>query len=174
MPCVPAHTLLHDTRLLLAQPQKSLPVYDPGPGRKNKRMRLDAAAKPKPKSKSKSKANTKAKAGAATDATAATATYTDANVEDSLTKPTATGNADMGAQVDAEVTPAAAKVNVSCCTLRPRTTPSPEENSILGVIYGVLLWTDMNAATPLGVRGRSALCAGSAPATESSSHHKRH
>ena len=52
------------------------------------------------------------------------------------------------------------KVNVSCCTLRPRTTPSPEENSILGVIYGVLLWADMNAATPPGSRGRSALCAG--------------
>ena len=41
--------------------------------------------------------------------------------------------------------------------LRPHTTPFPEENSILGVIYGVLLWADMNAATPLGPRGRSAM-----------------
>ena len=39
----------------------------------------------------------------------------------------------------------------------PRTTPFPEEASILGVIYGVLLWADMNAATPLGARGRSAI-----------------
>ena len=28
---------------------------------------------------------------------------------------------------------------------------------MLGVIYGVLLWTDMNAATPPGVRGRSGM-----------------
>ena len=56
-----------------------------------------------------------------------------------------------------------AKVNASRCTLRPparSTTPPPEEISILGVIYGVLLWADMNAATPPGSRGRSALCAG--------------
>ena len=45
-------------------------------------------------------------------------------------------------------------VNSGCCPLRPRTTPSPEERSILGVIYGVLLWADMNAATPLGAWGR--------------------
>ena len=32
-----------------------------------------------------------------------------------------------------------------------------EENSILGVIYGVVLWADMNAATPLGARGRSVM-----------------
>ena len=38
---------------------------------------------------------------------------------------------------------------------RPRTTPFPEETSILGVIYGVLLCADMNAATPLGAWGRS-------------------
>ena len=38
------------------------------------------------------------------------------------------------------------KVNPSCCHLRPRTTPFPEGKSILGVIYGVLLWADMNAA----------------------------
>ena len=50
--------------------------------------------------------------------------------------------------------------NACCYTLRPRTTPPPEENSILGVIYAVLLWADMNAATPPGSRGRSALCAG--------------
>ena len=30
--------------------------------------------------------------------------------------------------------------NACCCTLRPRTTPPPEENSILGVTYGALLW----------------------------------
>ena len=35
--------------------------------------------------------------------------------------------------------------------------PFPEENSILGVIYGVLRWADMNAATPLGARGRSVI-----------------
>ena len=35
--------------------------------------------------------------------------------------------------------------------------PFPEENSILGVIYGVLLLADMNAATPLGSRGRSVI-----------------
>jgi hypothetical protein len=42
------------------------------------------------------------------------------------------------------------KVNPSCCSPCPRTTPFPEEKSILGVTYGVLLWADMNAATPLG------------------------
>ena len=45
-----------------------------------------------------------------------------------------------------------AKVNPSCYPLRPlrpRATPFPEEISILGVIYGVLMWADMNAATPL-------------------------
>ena len=41
--------------------------------------------------------------------------------------------------------------------LRPRTTPFLEEKSILGLIYGVLLWADMNAATPLGARGRSVM-----------------
>ena len=39
----------------------------------------------------------------------------------------------------------------------PRTTPFPEEKSILGVIYGVLLWANMSAATPLGARGRSVM-----------------
>ena len=58
----------------------------------------------------------------------------------------------------------APKVNVSCCILRPRTTPFPEEISIPWVIYGGLLWADMNAATPPGSRGRSVLCAGSGPA----------
>ena len=47
--------------------------------------------------------------------------------------------------------------NPSCCPLRPHTTPLPEETSLLGVIYGVLLWADMNAATPLGARGRSVI-----------------
>ena len=49
------------------------------------------------------------------------------------------------------------KANPSCCPLRPRTTPFPEEKSILGVTYGVLLWAVMNAATPLGAWGRSAM-----------------
>ena len=40
------------------------------------------------------------------------------------------------------------------CPLRPRTTPFSEEKSILGVLHGVLLWADMNAATALGAWGR--------------------
>ena len=35
--------------------------------------------------------------------------------------------------------------------------------SILGVIHGVSLWADINAATPPGSRGRSALCAAALP-----------
>ena len=35
--------------------------------------------------------------------------------------------------------------------------PFPRVKSILGVIYGVLLWADMNTATPLGARGRSVI-----------------
>ena len=35
--------------------------------------------------------------------------------------------------------------------------PIPRGKSILGVIYGVLLWADMNAATPLGAWGRSVI-----------------
>ena len=54
----------------------------------------------------------------------------------------------------------ASKVNSSCCPLRPRTTPFPEQNSILGLTYGVLLWADMNAATPLGAWGRSVISLG--------------
>ena len=42
------------------------------------------------------------------------------------------------------------KVHSSCCPLCPRTIPSPEERTLQGVMYGVLLWADMNAATPLG------------------------
>ena len=57
-------------------------------------------------------------------------------------------------------TPCRGKTNFSCCPLRPRTTPFdlrmyrpfytsldhfPRGKSILGVIYGVLLWADMNA-----------------------------
>ena len=38
--------------------------------------------------------------------------------------------------------------------MRPCTTPLPEETSIPGVIYGVLLLADMHAATPLGAWGR--------------------
>ena len=41
--------------------------------------------------------------------------------------------------------------------MRPRTTPFPEEKIILGVIYGVLRWADINAATPLGAWGRSVI-----------------
>ena len=37
--------------------------------------------------------------------------------------------------------------------LCPHTTPFPEEMAILGVISGVLLWADMNAATSLGAWG---------------------
>ena len=40
---------------------------------------------------------------------------------------------------------------------RPHATPFPEEKSMPGVIYGVLLWAGMNAATPLGARGRSVI-----------------
>ena len=56
------------------------------------------------------------------------------------------------------------KVNASCYTLRPCTTPFLWEIAIPWVIYIVLLWADMNAATPPGSRGRSALCAGAAAA----------
>ena len=59
--------------------------------------------------------------------------------------------------IQQSVTASPDKVNSSCCPLRPRTTPFPEENSILGVLYGVLLWVDMNAATPLGAWGRSVI-----------------
>ena len=52
------------------------------------------------------------------------------------------------------------KENSSCGPLRPHTTPRLEEKSILGVIYGVLLWYGMNAATPLGARGRSVMSLG--------------
>ena len=45
------------------------------------------------------------------------------------------------------------KVNPSCCPLRPRTTPFPEEKTTLGVICGVLLCAEINAANPLGARG---------------------
>ena len=47
------------------------------------------------------------------------------------------------------------KANPSCIPPCPRTTPSTEEKSIRGVIYGVLLWADMNAATLLWARVRS-------------------
>ena len=45
------------------------------------------------------------------------------------------------------------KVIPHCCPLRLHTTPSPEEKSIPGVTYGVLLRADMNAATALGACG---------------------
>ena len=35
--------------------------------------------------------------------------------------------------------------------------PFPEEKTTLGVMYGVLLWADMNTATPLGVWWRSVM-----------------
>ena len=42
------------------------------------------------------------------------------------------------------------QTNACCCILRSRATLSREENSRLGVLYGVLLWAGMgvNAATP--------------------------
>ena len=46
------------------------------------------------------------------------------------------------------------KANSSCCLLRPRTAPFPEEKSILGVIHGVLLWDDIHTVTPQGAWGR--------------------
>ena len=49
------------------------------------------------------------------------------------------------------------KANPSCCPLRPRTTPFPEEKSILMVLYGVLPWAGMNAGTPLGAWERSVM-----------------
>ena len=48
------------------------------------------------------------------------------------------------------------------CHLCPRTTSLPEGKSILGVIYGVLLWADMDAGTPLGAWGRSVMSVGRA------------
>ena len=42
----------------------------------------------------------------------------------------------------------------------PYATRFTEENSILGVIYGVLLWADMNAAAPPGAWGRSTMSLG--------------
>ena len=58
---------------------------------------------------------------------------------------------------DVPLAPALFKANPSCSLLRPRTTPLPEGNVVLGVIYGVLLWAGMNAATPLGAWGCSVL-----------------
>ena len=66
------------------------------------------------------------------------------------------------------------KTNPSCCPLRPRTTPFPEENAILGVIYGVLLWLDMNAATPLGAWGRSVMSLACVPLFLSEENKKSH
>ena len=48
----------------------------------------------------------------------------------------------------------AGKGDYSCCPPPPHTTPFPEENAILGVMYGVLLWADMNASTPPGNAGK--------------------
>ena len=44
-------------------------------------------------------------------------------------------------------------INPSCCPLLPPYYPITRWNSIPGVIYGVLLWADINAATPLGAWG---------------------
>ena len=54
------------------------------------------------------------------------------------------------------------KEESSCCPPRPRATPFPEGKIkiILGVIYGVLMWADMNVATPPGARGRSVIADG--------------
>ena len=68
------------------------------------------------------------------------------------------GHTAKGAAVGIGLVPGhTAKVNPSCWPLRPRTTPFPGGKSILGVIYVALLWTDMNAATPLGARWRSVM-----------------
>ena len=48
----------------------------------------------------------------------------------------------------------------SCCPLRPILPHLQRGKAILGVIYGVLLWADMNAATPLGAWGRSVISLG--------------
>ena len=63
--------------------------------------------------------------------------------------------AGFGFQIVSRAFNSPSRVNASCC--RPRTTPFPEKKSVLGVIHGVLLWTDMNTATPLGARGRSVI-----------------
>ena len=49
------------------------------------------------------------------------------------------------------------KATSSCTPLPPHTTSFPEEKSTLEVIYGVLLWADMSAATPLGAWVRSVM-----------------
>ena len=41
--------------------------------------------------------------------------------------------------------------------LLPPAPPYYAERSLPGVIYGVLLWADMNTATPLGAWGRSVI-----------------
>ena len=55
---------------------------------------------------------------------------------------------------------------------RPLVTPIPEGNSILGVIYGVLLWADMNAATPLMARWRSVITLARPPPKPCSWHNR--
>ena len=67
---------------------------------------------------------------------------------------------DRGANVNAVDHNSRAGYESQLCPLRPRTTPFPEEKSILEVIYGVALWADMNATTPLGAWGRSVISFG--------------
>ena len=76
-----------------------------------------------------------------------------------VTRPTQTHTSMTGRQPCARVT---AKVSTSCCTLRPRTVPSPREINTKNTRWG-LMWTDLNAGTPPGARGRSALSAGNDP-----------
>ena len=52
-----------------------------------------------------------------------------------------------------------AKATSSCCPHAPPYYPFPRGISILGVIYGVSLWADTNAATPLGAWGHSVIAA---------------
>ena len=51
----------------------------------------------------------------------------------------------------------AVRVTPAAAPCAPVLLHSQSKISILGVIYGVLLWADMNAATPLGALGRSVI-----------------
>ena len=72
--------------------------------------------------------------------------------------------ADQAASPSALQAPPCHKVISSCCHLPPSAPPcapilshSQRGKSILGVIHGVLLWADINAANPLWAWGRSVM-----------------